>query len=140
MKKNIIPYILLFSVICVCNLFSEQDQGKESKPIKMFINAKDNVLNTQNKSFTPASIRLMAGKYKITAEVDAYYAESNKLPAKKVTFSAFTGLGADGYTWVLKDGETIKIETIETDAFGYFVEGASNDNTGGATLTLIKIQ
>ena len=106
----------------------------------MFINARDNVLNTLNKSFTPASIRLSAGKYKIKAEVDAYYAQSNKFPAKKVTFSAFTGLGADGYTWVLKDGETVEIETIDTDAFGYFVEGASNDNTGGATLTLVKIQ
>ena len=133
-------HILLCSGICVCNLLSEQDQVKETKTIKMFINARDNVLNTLNKSFTPASIRLSAGKYKIKAEVDAYYAQSNKFPAKKVTFSAFTGLGADGYTWVLKDGETVEIETIDTDAFGYFVEGASNDNTGGATLTLVKIQ
>ena len=139
MTKKLL-HILLFSGICVCNLLSEQDQVKETKTVKMFINARDNVLNTQNKSFTPASIRLSAGKYKIKAEVDAYYAQSNKLPAKKVTFSAFTGLGADGYTWVLKDGETIEIETIDTDAFGYFVEGASNDNTGGATLTLVKIQ
>jgi len=140
MTKNITPYILLFSVICICNLFSEQDQSKESKPIKMFVNARDNVLNTQNKSFTPASVRLMSGKYKITAEVDAYFAQSNQLPAKKVTFSAITKLGADGWTWVLKDGETIEFETVDTDAFGYFVEGASNDNTGGATLTLVKIQ
>ena len=139
MTKKLL-HILLFSGICVCNLLSEQDQVKETKTVKMFINARDNVLNTQNKTFTPAFIRLMAGKYKITAEVDAYFAQSNQLPAKKVTFSAITKLGADGWTWVLKDGETIEFETVDTDAFGYFVEGASNDNTGGATLTLVKIQ
>ena len=139
MIKKVGMHVLLFSAICVCSLFSEQDQVKESKPVKMFVNAKDNVLDIHNKSFNPASIRLKAGKYKISAEVDAYYSQSNKFPANKVTFSAFTGMGADGYTWVLKDGETIEIETIETDAFGYFVEGASNDNTGGATLTLVKL-
>ena len=133
------PKIVVVSVIFgFTSLFAQESQNSKDQTIKIFVSAKNNVLNLKNKSFNPANAFLSKGKYKVTAEVDAFFAASNNLPAKKVTFSAVTKLGPEGYTWVLKDGETIEIETVDTEAFGYFVEGDSNDNSGGATLTIIK--
>jgi len=135
-KKLSTAFVLI--VFGIASLQTQANENSKDESIKIFVSAKDNVLNLNNKSFNPSKVFLSKGKYKVTAEVDAYFAASNNLPAKKVTFSAITKLGPEGYTWVLKNGETIEIETVDTEAFGYFVEGDSNDNLGGATLTIVK--
>ena len=138
MIKKELKIVVVFVISGITSLYAQESQNPKDQPIKIFVSAKNNVLNLKNKSFSPANAFLSKGKYKVTAEVDAFFAASNNLPAKKVTFSAVTKLGPEGYTWVLKDGETIEIETVDTEAFGYFVEGDSNDNSGGATLTIVK--
>jgi hypothetical protein len=139
MINKTINLLMVLTLICLKTLNAEEDKNPENKSIKLFVSSQNSTLNLTTKQFAPTTTFLKKGKYKVTAVVDAYFARDNMLPAKKVTFSAITKLGADGWTWVLKDGETIEFETVDTDAYGYFVEGDSSDNSGGATLTIVKV-
>lgn len=120
---------------------SAKVQETEVPPIKVFVSAKEHVLKTADKIFTPAVALLPKGKYQVTAVVDAYFASGNKLPVKKVAFSAHSFDDPLGWTWVIQDGQTIEINVNpDFHVCAYFVDGFCDDNEGGATLVFRKIK
>ena len=114
-------------------------QPDSSASITLFINAASNVLETDSKKFSPAQVSIPAGKYRVTAKVDAFFA-GKTLPVRKVVFSTLSFSDPAGYTWTIRDGEEFDITiTPDNNLYGYFVDTYTPDNTGGAILTFTRL-
>jgi len=116
-------------------------------PLKLTVNAIDNVLNIKDGYFNPAKMLLEEGIYKVSVKSSANFAGTNYVDKVVITRTTCGGKNPKGWYWVVEENDPIYIEITqpctwnddERSVYAFFIDVWRLDNTGSATLTFQKI-